>query len=139
MRRSNAHTGDTRQISFHSSSLTAPTDSIVRQPVAAMRLSWCSDNRRIWENEWQILNDFVKASSLVTPWFRRLACVGALWIPASPFASPIKQLPFRELRRPGRSSSVLRLAIRTLERNMPLARRGFMFTTARESDCLRFT
>jgi len=38
----------------------------------------CSDNRRIQENEWQILNDFVKASSLVTAWFRSLACVGAL-------------------------------------------------------------
>jgi len=32
-----------------------------------------SANRRIQENEWQLLNDFVKASSLVTAWFRRLA------------------------------------------------------------------
>jgi hypothetical protein len=56
-----------------------------------------------------------------------------------PSPPPIKQLLLRELRRPGRSSSVLRLAIGTLERNMSLARGGFMFTTARESDCLRFT
>jgi len=59
MRRSNAHTEIPLQMSFHSSSLAAPADSIVRQPVAAMRLSWCSDNGRIPEDEWQILNDFV--------------------------------------------------------------------------------
>jgi hypothetical protein len=65
-------------MSFHSSLQAAPADSIGRQPVAAMRLSWRIDNGPIPENEWQILNDFVKASSLVTAWFRRLACVGAL-------------------------------------------------------------
>jgi hypothetical protein len=37
-----------------------------------------------------ILNDFVDASSLVTASFRRLACVAALCIPASPLATLIK-------------------------------------------------
>jgi hypothetical protein len=77
MRRSNAHTKAV-QMSFHSSSLAAPADSIVRQPVAAMRFVLVCDNGRIPENKWQILNDFVKASSLITAWFRSLAYVGAL-------------------------------------------------------------
>jgi hypothetical protein len=42
-------------------------------------IAQCSDdNCQIQEKEWQILDDFVKASSLVTAWFRRLACVRAL-------------------------------------------------------------
>jgi hypothetical protein len=43
-----------------------------------MRLSWCGDKGRVPEKEWQILDDFVKASSLVTGWAPKIACFGAL-------------------------------------------------------------
>jgi XapX domain-containing protein len=85
--------------------------------------------------------DVSRAASVCLVGERLVPEIGLRWCSLNPCLAlcPIKQLLLRELRKPGRSSSLLRLAIGTLECNMSLARRGFIFTTARESDCLRFT
>ena len=69
--------------------------------------------------ERQILDDFVKRSSLVAARHRTLACVGAHSLPASVSATACKSLPNRELPDPTHFPAVVHLAILTLERNMP--------------------
>src|ERR1700739_4816173 len=118
---------------------TPPADSIVRQPLAAMRLFCAATTVGFRKTSGKSLTTSLKhrlSLQLGSGDWPALALFESLPRPLPP---PIKQPLLRELRRPGRSSSVLRLALGTCERSMSLARGGFMFTTARKSRCLRFT
>jgi hypothetical protein len=121
------------QMSFHSSSLTAPADSIVRQPVAAMRLSCAATAVGLRKT---------RGKSLTTSLKHRLSLrLGSgAWPALLLFESLPRALPLPLSSSPSRVAkalalpSVLHLANRTLERNMPLVRGGgFMFAPALES------